>query len=517
MKLSLEDLISPRDKYGQELVKAFLSQEKVNFIRASPGTGKTYAAVAFSLWRALNNDRIAIFMRTRNEINHALEISNRLSRSLLSRNINPPLIVPVGGKETLCRFPPENPAIIKWWCQIIRCEYISRRRSSRLRQLILEQRPSNLREYFILAREENVCPYFAYQELCASSPIVLATHPYFIRDEFYERIGNRDILIVDEAHNLLKIITGRIKIQAFEEAKRILKHLGENIPSNIRRLWSLNQKEEAIVLSQYESYLESTGFQVRVGEEFLKIQTPLNLLKRRLLSARQIFLISSTLYPSGLYKTLFSQKIPSRTHIIPGLFKNTEKRYIAVLKIGLSSKIEYRTKRSYQKYAKTIEMIINQINKPTIIVTPSYNFAEELSELLDLDIVRDDSNILDNVIITVARGRLAEGVDVKIGERVPEILVIAGLPYPERNEEILKIIRFYSKYYDIKFSKLLKMIETSEMISGLLQAAGRVGRQKKGAVVIIDDRLPLLGLKIPVYTTLGSLIKALKNFFNEPS
>jgi len=515
-RIELMDIITQRTQYTDDLVKGFMSSAKLVFIRAIPGSGKTYTALAFAIWRALKGDRIAIFMRTKSEIDHSLSITAKISKELKQKGIKPPVIVPVGGKERLCRFPPENPSIIKWWCQLIRCEYLGRRKSSSLLSRIQESSPSTLKEYFVIAREERVCPYFAYQELCAESPIVIATHPYLVRDDLFERLGKRDILIIDEAHNLLKIVTSRIKIEDFHIARKIAEEFGDELGRGIIRLWRSNNKADASLLSLYENFIESSGYRIRIKDEYIKIQPPLRLIKQRLLNVRQIFLLSSTLYPINLYKALFARDIPSETRIIPGLFKSSKKRFYALLKLGLTSRFTDRSERVYRNYAKVVREIVRNIDRPTLIFAPSYEFAQNLARILNIRLLSDISEPLDtSVAISVIRGRLAEGIDITLGGEEPEILIVTGLPYPERNEESMKIIKFYSKYYQLDFPELLKLIEISEMLSGLIQASGRVGRRKRGAVIIIDDRLSALRLQIQEFTSLSQLIETLNKFFSK--
>mgnify|MGYP003873304887 CR=1 FL=1 len=500
----------PRDmRVHERIAEGFLKSSRVILIRAIPGSGKTTLAVAFAFWRALHGDRIAIFFRTRAEIDHALGISFRIAEKLIRDDINPPLVIPVGGKEGLCRFPPNNPRIIKWWCKILKCEYLRRRRTEDLVRMIRESRPESVREFFILAREAKTCPYFAYQAICKDAPIVLATHPYLVNDEFFERLGNRDILIVDEAHNLVINETACIRLEEYKDAKQMVRSdESSEIARYIIRFWREGKKDTAALLSTYESFLSAPGYSIRINDEIIKILPPLRLMKQRLISVRQIILLSSSLFPSNLYKTLFSQDIDSEMIIHPGLFKKSKKRFYAGLVIGLSSRYSERQSFVYKKYAEVIKTILKYTRRPAIIFTPSHEFAEKISSKTSLPLITEMQDGLEHhAIVSVARGRLAEGVDIQLRGEEPELLIIAGLPYPERDIRYLKIIEFYAKYYKLSASGLLRSMEIGSMVSALIQASGRVGRKKKGVIIIIDDRLMNLNLRIPIYRDLASLIR----------
>jgi len=504
-----------RDNVDKELLSAFETKARVTFIRAKAGAGKTYLSVAYALYRASEGDKIAIFVRTRSEINQVLRIASEIRSRLGARASELPTITPITGKEALCRFPPENNTVIKWWCRIIDCEFLNNKINNDYRELIQNRQLSSIKDYFIQARDMHLCPYFALQLTANENKAIVTTHPYLINNELFERLGEREILIIDEAHNLLKPVTARINER---ELNRSRTDLDDNeIQNMIINLWRRNQKIRAMRVSRLWNFINSPGKLIRINEECIKVLPPDELIRERAREAREIFIISSTLYPINLYKKLFAKNIDAEIRIIPGFLENTKTRTHAVLKIGLTSRYEERSEKTYKLYAKAINDIVNELKKTTLVFVPSKDFAKNLSKELKWNVVLDENDLYQvetEHIISVMGSKISEGVDIYISGKEPELLIIAGLPYPRRDREYLGIINLYKMHYGIDAGTLLKIIEISEMLSRLIQTAGRVGRRKKGAVIIIDDRITNIPIKIPAYSSLRKLINDLKKFFD---
>jgi len=116
------------------------------------------------------------------------------------------------------------------------------------------------------------------------------------------------------------------------------------------------------------------------------------------------------------------------------------------------------------------------------------------------DSLHEESNFLSdigNITLTIARGRLAEGVEV--GDY--DYAVIIGLPYPKFTMKDSLIFKTLAKYYGVDYSIIYRGFMISSMISALIQAAGRVGRKRRGIVIVIDDRV--LSLKISTFRNLS--------------
>ncbi len=500
----------------KELLRAFESRSRAVFIRARAGAGKTYLSVAHALYRASEGDKVAIFVRTRSEINQVLRIASEIRSRLGGKATELPAITPITGKEALCRFPPQSTVVLKGWCRIIECEFLNNKINDAFRELVQHTQFISIREYLIQARDMHLCPYFALQLVASDNAAIIATHPYFINSELFERLGDRDVLIIDEAHNLLKPITARISAKEFEESRMDLDD--DEAQNMIINLWRRGNRRRAIAISRIWNFMRSPGKVIRINGEYIKVFLPNELIEERMRTAREIYIISSTLYPINLYKKLFMRNIEADTKIVPGFLENTKKKMHAILGIGLTSRYEERDEKTFRLYAKTIHEIVNELNKTTIVFVPSKDFARRLSKELKWDIVLNENylyQIETRHVISVMGSKISEGVDISMGGEEPKLAIIAGLPYPRRDKEYLRIIKLYTKHYKIDARTLLTIMETSEMLSRLIQTAGRVGRKKKGAVIIIDDRITRIPIKIPTYNNITKLIADLKKFFKE--
>lgn len=500
----------------EELLNAFNAESKLILIRARAGAGKTFLSLAYSIYQAIMGKKVALFFRTRSEVNQALRIAYEIRAGLAKKSISAPTVIPIVGKDALCRYPPDNKSVIKWWCRIIDCEYLNHKISSDFRDVVKTKQFGNIRDYFILAREMGLCPYFALQLTAAESSIVATTHPYFIKDELFERLGERDILIVDEAHNLIKPVTARISESEYSFTITVADEV--EIQNMILGLWRSNRKGKATRVSRYWSFINSAGEVIRVDGEYIRVVPPNELISERMKSAEKIFILSSTLYPLNLYKKLFAGSNEVETRVYPGFMKSTERRMIVILKIGLTSRYSERGERTYKLYSSVISELVREISKPTIIFVPSKEFAMRLSRELRYDVIMDEKELYrvnSDKVISVMGSRLSEGVDIIMRGGEPRLLIVAGLPYPRRDNEYVEVVKFYARHYRVNAGTLLKTIEVSEMLSRLIQTAGRVGRKSKGAVIIIDDRITRMNLKLPIYISLKNLVRDLNAFFNE--
>ena len=64
--------IIPKKKGTEKIVDAMFSIRDDVIIRAPAGSGKTFIAVAYAIYEALNGRRTAIFFRTKTEMENAL-------------------------------------------------------------------------------------------------------------------------------------------------------------------------------------------------------------------------------------------------------------------------------------------------------------------------------------------------------------------------------------------------------------------------------------------------------------
>lgn len=486
--------------------------------------GKTRTALVYSYILALKGYRVVNFYRTIGEIEHALEILREIKSNIPSDLIISPLV----GKEHLCMFLPEDRGILKWWCTILSCYFLKKRKSPEFEEKIRQAVETKIRKYYELAKDMDLCPYFAYQEIAKKSNLILTVHNYFIDSRQFEKLGKIDLAIIDEAHNIFIIKTKEIEEDVFKkgrEIERLFKKENERDDFIAKKLWLEGSKGMAISYSNYVEYKESEGIELEFSGKKIKILPPKSLYKKRLGEIGKIILLSGSLYPINLYNKIFGvDEFESESIIVKGLIEGKGNRKVYGLITGLSTRKRDRTRKTLNDYANIIRRINLALERPLFVFTPNKTIANELSKNLGgIYIERVADNLVyineeecrETIYFSHARGILSEGVDLNLGTCVPEILIIVGLPYPNIELETREILYTYEKYYHLPRGSLVDAYRKSEMFSALIQAIGRVGRREKGVAIIIDDRIEKMNLGIRYLRSLKQLIKEIETFLGK--
>ena len=458
---------------GERILNVLKSKEKYILLRAPAGSGKTTLTLAYAIVAAQTGARTGIFFRTLSQVNSSLRTLRKLIRVMNPPRI--PKIVPIVGKIRTCINPPQNAEIFPLWCEYSKCPFMSKRR---LRGIYLPNAPESLRQVMMIGRENDICPYYIMLNEALGADILLATQSFFINDKLFERLLPLNLAVVDEAHGLMHLY-----IEIDEEKYKKGAELAE-IGLNKLSL------DEARALSDYRDYVRTEGVEVVIEKEEkrIKIIPPIWLIRKRVNQVSKLILMSATIYPTGLFKLLFAKDIDVKIEVIPGLIQKSKKaRIFGIIDDDLSSKRELRTPLLYNRYAVIIRRLILKIGTPTLILTPGYEFAQELAKRLGYPIVKDPKEVRGDIVISVLRGRLSEGIDIKFGKPL-KLLIIAGLPYRPRTSEFVALIKVYSEIYGKDPLFLAYALEESDMLQALIQALGRA-RRSKGVSFIIDFRI----------------------------
>lgn len=477
--MSYVDMIPWKTKEMEKIAKIFLTDKKLILLRAPAGIGKTSVAVAYLISMAIMGKRGAIFLRTRKEVEHTLAIIKRI----ISGKKLDLLILPTPSKHDFCVVKPGVP-LIKYWCPASECDRLKRRKYSDIEKVLRSQVFSELNSYVRLMAMGMRCPYHICLELLKKADIIIGTHPYFIHEDLFERLGKLAIIVVDEAHNLVGITTFEGDAKNIEEGKIIAEEAmekGHAIHKYVVRLWRSGDIDRATILAEYDAYRTEKGVEVRMNGKIIKVYPPIELVKDRIENVSKIILMSSTLYPSKFYEKLFAEGINHRLEVIPGLFKSPKRR-IVIMDTELSTAVSMRSQEIYAGYASEIKRLHRKLGEKIIVFCPSYEVAKNIAKHLGKE-VKDKPE--GEIIITVYRGRIAEGVELPEGYKVA---IMAGLPFPKISAKDEKIIEVYSKIYRIDKQSIRQAFLMSSMVSALIQAAGRVGRREQGIVIIIDSR-----------------------------
>ena len=475
--MSFLDIIPWELSLGDKIARAFMSTKNLVLIRAPAGSGKTSVAIAYLIYRAMLGERGALFLRTKREVEHALGIAKKISEKT-DTNL---LIMPSPSKEDFCVMAL-NKELIKYWCPISECERLSRRKYSDLEAFLRRNVFASLSEYVNLLASGKRCPYYVALGLLRKANIVFGTHSYFIRSDLFEKLGKLDIVIVDEAHELLFPKTYEGNYEVVEEGREIAHSVEEQGIALSRYIVSLGRSmdyESAKKLAEYDAYREADGADILLGKKIVKIYPPAILIRDRLRSVRKIVVMSSTLYPSNFFRMLFAKDMEHELIVIPGLIGG--RRKIIVVDTNLSLSYRMRNEETYKAYAELIRRIYLKHREKTLVFCPSYKVAEGIAKHLK---TKPTDKLGGDLVITVFRGRIAEGIDAT-GYRVA---IMAGLPFPMIDMETREILKLYSGIYHIDIEALENAYSLSSMISALVQAMGRVGRREEGVIYIIDSR-----------------------------
>ena len=476
------DMIPWKTKDMEKIARAFLPEEKLILIRAPAGMGKTSVAMAFLFWSCMMGKRGAIFLRTRREVEHCLSIAERINRTL-KLDI---LIIPTPSKRELCVMGLGEDIPIRFMCPAVECERLNRRKYSDIEKALRGTVIPSMRSYIHVLSRGGRCPYIIMKALLPKADIIVGVHEYFSDPYLFSLLGKLDICIIDEAHGFIlmhnefdkdRIEKGRLLVDEFYERG------GRNVGRLIVSLWRRGERDDAISVSQYYQYMQSRGVEVEVDGKIFKIPTPLSIIKERLTRLEKLIVMSSTLYPSRFFEVLFSKGISHKIFVFPGLMKSPTRR-LFILDTILSTRHSERSRDVYIGYAKIIRRIKKRHNSKIIVFTPSYDVARGIARALNARVT--DAPMGEDIIVTVYRGRIAEGVEIPEGYNVA---VMAGLPYPKVTERTLRVLAVYSREYGIDFETLKNAYINSSMISALVQAMGRVGRKGRvGHVYVVDRR-----------------------------
>lgn len=212
---------------GKKLERAFerLDDQESLLLRSPPGSGKTAVAMAYLLSKAENGTCGVIFFRTKAEINQGLTLLNEM----VDEESDPPLIAPLVGKMEACLYPPAEEEKLRWWCNLSACGRREDRWVAGLEAEIQELVGAGLsiERYIEETRKQGVCPFHALRNLAERTDILLTTYPFLYDVELYKYVGERDVLILDEAHTMLVLVTGEMERDRFERERALCEECDE--------------------------------------------------------------------------------------------------------------------------------------------------------------------------------------------------------------------------------------------------------------------------------------------------
>lgn len=434
-------------------------------IEAPPGFGKTRLAVEL----ASRVNRVAIVERTVEEIREVLRMSTEK-------------IIPLYGKEKICpHYREKNKKNIHDACRRARMFGTCRYKYKAVNEFVrfLAGKPRDTDEIIEKAEETKTCPYPSMLMLKNSRKIV-ATYGFILTHP--DTLVNRDLIVFDEAQELLDIVIENTRVIDDEEVERIV--------SMLKKIKNPEAKQTAYVLKQ--CWRKTMSF-----SDFVKC------LERQPFSNEEVDSIINTYYNKGK-SVIMGRKmavIPPLPSVIPeknALFLsthmppfidvkadvvrvNSEKKIRVVIDDEVTSRFEERSEEMYRKYADKI-ITYYSLSDANLVVFPSYDFMNNVLRHLPREIVekakpREEIRSLEqgDIVFDVAGGSSTEGVNPSPCLRR---VIVAGLPYPSPTD----VLNALSKKYG--FDNVYTYIALQRVV----QTLGRLRFRENADGVLLDKR-----------------------------
>ncbi|AFZ71169.1 DNA helicase, Rad3 [Caldisphaera lagunensis DSM 15908] len=234
-----------------EIVKDAIEKDSIAIINAPTGFGKTAAVIKGII--DSNAEKILWLVRTVNEIDPVI-------RELKRFNLDYSFLF--SAKRTCPLFKNQNDNTISsedFWenCRMARikgsCNYYVKSIELNNKDIwdVIEKVDSfsSIEQANAIVNKINSCPFFSLAELSKDTRFIIATYPYYFKDEIFERVLDfvdlgKLVVVVDEAHSLMNahsILETSITLRDLEQSLNELKEYGYS-----------NSEIEKVVLNIYE-------------------------------------------------------------------------------------------------------------------------------------------------------------------------------------------------------------------------------------------------------------------------
>lgn len=541
--------------------KTILRKKKL-FIQAPTGVGKTIATVFPSVKAIGEGLGEKIFYLTaktitRTVVEQGIQLLN--SQGLQCK------VITLTAKEKIC-FSEEkecNPEK----CPYAKGHYD--RVNNAVYDMIITTNEMSRENIEFYAQKHKVCPFEMSLDVALWTDIVICDYNYVfdpnahLRRFFSDEVKGEYIFLIDEAHNLVErgreMYSATIFKEEFLEAKRIVKNLDRKLERKLdicnRELLELKRscKESKIyqsigqisigmtnLLMELERFMEECERKdVKDGllEFFFHVRTFLNVydildenykiygeldenekfklklfcvnpatnLQKCLEKGNSTIFFSATFLPIYYYKQLLSTEKDDYAIYIDSPFEQKNREII--IGSDVSSKYTLRNVQMYKKIASYIMKTLEAKKGNYIAFFPSYQFMENVYEVLEENRLEKTTYLLQEKIMTeekreefldefskerngnllglcVMGGIFSEGIDLTEERLVGAFVVGTGIPQICHEREILR------GYFEEKNGKGFEYAYLYPGMNKVLQSAGRVIRTEKdrGIILLLDDR-----------------------------
>ncbi|MGC8583482.1 MAG: ATP-dependent DNA helicase [Thermoproteus sp.] len=554
--------------FQRELATAILDgfrSGRVVLANAPTGLGKTAAALAAALTYAEEaGAKVLYLVRTKNEM---LQPLKELAR-LRARGVEVRYAF-LRNKQDMCCYKElrglpyaEFLAECRYLRGLGKCKYYPPKPFE-------PETPLAPRSFVKAACEAGTCAYESAKALALWADVVVATYFYAFspRAEQWVDLG-RSILVVDEAHSLPDAVASINSVSITEaevrraradaekygereaaaslyKAQKGLKELrpgpvsvGDALslfdePGQIERaaLEVVRRKADEgstpysplVAVAEFLKTLREGGRYLVLAEESeegIRLKAvPYDV--SRTISAVLGSAKAAALMSGSLPVDLFTKAVPLQQS--PRIFDVPFDRYIgsgnylAVVDRSVTSKYSARGEEMYKAMARRIAAAVSASPKGVLAVFPSYDLLKAVRKYLSFNIplyVEARDTDLEEIelgskfaVFAVAGGKLAEGVEyVRDGANLLSTVVIAGVPYPERDYYLDKRVEDLSP--GLGPEAAWNAVYLYSAVVKVRQAVGRLFRSPgdRGALVFLDHRF----LEPDVYVQLKDLLRGAK-------
>lgn len=445
---SIRSLAFPYDyRPGQKKLVAdvyrSILREKILFVQAPTGTGKTLATIYPAIQAMGQNYGDKIFYLTAKSATGLVAHDTFL---LLEQQGYQGKTVVITAKDKMCLMPERH-------CNPEECPY-AKGHYDRVNDAVydlLQQRNMIDRECLLAwAKERQVCPF----ELCLDTASwvdhLICDYNYVfdpnvaLKRFFAEGIRGDYIFLVDEAHNLVdrarEMYSETLCKEEVLAMKKKLKPFGKKLERSLERvnremLQMKRQCEQMLVLDNMDAFLFALYQAASAMDELLqkdvvlpdrddimefyfKVRNftnlsdsmdehdriycdyndrgefllhlfcvdPSGMLQQRLDRARACVFFSATLLPIGYYKALLCQESDVYAIYAQSVFAQEQR----ALLIGsdVSSRYTRRNRQEYERYADYIDRIVSKRMGNYMVFCPSYKMQEEICAIFMAQYVR---------------------------------------------------------------------------------------------------------------------------------
>jgi DNA excision repair protein ERCC-2 len=260
---------------------------------------------------------------------------------------------------------------------------------------------------------------------------------------------------------------------------------------------------------------------------------PASVASKPLSEARAVILLSGTMPPSMLIRSVLGLDRPMRVYEVE-LFHGPifpRENMKTILTLELTSRATDRSREMYEKYALYILSTYQCVSRSVLVVYPSYDFMsnilaainavsdgglESIVEGPDTSIesvverVRSKKHVLINA---VAGGKLTEGVEfTEEGSTLLSAVFVAGVPYPRPDDYVSDMYQALAARAGEEVARSFTYDYTAAV--RVRQAIGRArrGPNDRVAIVLADNRFLRRSLREYLKLRIDSVVGSLEEY-----